>query len=115
MKIRATVADDVELYDLVTFNEGSNVWVKAASHVGLIGSIIGIDEGSTEAIIDLNGELKAYTSRVVTPNGGCLSVENGRVFVDNNTGSSHRFIFPYAGDLDQDGNIVAGSLVNIII
>ena len=115
MKIRATIATGVTLYDLVFFDEVTNEWVKATSHEGLIGCIIGLDEGSTEAIIDLNGELQAYTSRVISPHGGSLNVENGRVFVDNNTGSSHRFILPYSGDLNSDGNIPSGSIVNIII
>ena len=115
MKIRATVATGVALYDLVSFDGVTNEWVKATSHEGLIGSIIGLDEGSTEAIIELNGELQAYTSRVIAPHGGPLNVENGRVFGDNSTGSSHRCIFPYTGDLNEDGNIAVGSIVNIII
>lgn len=115
MKIRATISPDVLLYDLVSFNNSSNKWTKASSHTGVIGSIIGIDEGATEAIISLNGELKARTSQIITPQGGCLNVENGQVFIDNASGSMHRLVFPYSGDLDEDGNVPAGSLVNILI
>lgn len=115
MKIRAAISPDVLLYDLVSFDNSLNKWTKASSHTGVIGSIIGIDAGATEAIISLNGELKAHTSQIITPQGGCLNVENGRVSVDNTTGSAHRLVLPYSGDLDEDGNVPVGSLVNILI
>lgn len=115
MVIRAAVATGVALHDLVSFDETNNQWVKASSHLGLLGSIIGIDEGATEAIINLNGEFQAHTSRIIAPHGGRLNVENGRVFVDNTSGSAHRLVFPYSGDLDDDGNIPSGTLVNVII
>lgn len=115
MKIRAAVSASVTLYDLVSFNDTSNQWEKASTHVGLIGSIIGIDQGATEAIISLNGNLQAYTSRAISPNGGQLNIENGQVFIDNTSGSMHRLVFPYSGDLDDNGNVPSGSLVNIVI
>lgn len=115
MIIRAAVAAGVALHDLVSFDEVANQWVKASSHIGMIGSIIGIDDGATEAIISLNGEFQAYTSRVIAPHGGRLSVENGQVFIDNDSGSTHRFIFPYSGDLDESGSVASGTLVNVLI
>jgi len=51
MKIRAAISPDVLLYDLVSFDNSLNKWTKASSHTGVIGSIIGIDAGATEAII----------------------------------------------------------------
>src|SRR6056300_1193659 len=111
MKIRAAISADVTLYDLVLFNDVSNQWIKASSHTGMIGSVIGIDVSTSEAIISLSGELKALTSRIIAPHGGLLNIENGRVFVDNTTGSMHRLVFPYTGDLDEDGNIPDGTLV----
>ena len=115
MIIRATVAAGIALHDLVSFDEANNQWIKAVSHVGMIGAIIGIDDGATEAIISLNGEFQAYTSRVITPYGGRLNVEDGRVYIDNDSGSNHRFVFPYTGDLDENGNIPSGTLVNVLI
>lgn len=115
MVIRATVATGIALHDLVSFDETNNQWIKASSHLGLLGSIIGIDEGATEAIISLNGEFRAYTSRTIAPHGGRLNVENGRVFVDDASGSTHRLVFPYSEDLDDAGNVPSGSLVNVLI
>lgn len=116
MIIRAAVAAGVELRDLVLFDEVSSEWVKASSHTGMMGSVIGIDDGATEAIIQLNSELQAYTSRDIAPHGGRLSVENGRVYVEAESGSTHRFIFPYSGDeLNESGLVPAGTLVSVCI
>jgi len=116
MIIRAAVASGVELRDLVMFDEVSSEWIKASSHAGMIGSIIGIDDGATEAIIQLNSELQAYTSRDIMPHGGRLSVENGRVYVEAENGSMHRFVFPYSGEgLNENGLVPAGTLVSVCI
>lgn len=115
MKIRATIATGVELNDLVTHDSTSNHWVKANTHSGLLGSIIGIQADAATAIIEFNAEVTAYTASVISSNGGRLNVTNGRVYIDNVNGSQHRFIYPQVDGADAEGNITSGTQVRVLI
>jgi len=115
MKIRATIATNVQLNDLVTYDQASNQWVKSNTPLGLLGAVIGIEPDTSTAIIEFSAEVTAHTSTVIASHGGRLNVVNGRVYIDDAGGAQHRFIYPQTDNLDIDGNIAAGTQVRVLI
>jgi len=94
------VEETVEKYDIVTFDKNINKYIKANNEnfIGVVNSIF-TSENKNMASISFNGIQQVKLSRDSEIEGGFLSVENGKAYMDN---SSTRKSFIYPVNVDDD-------------
>lgn len=116
--ITVECTDNVLKGNVVAYDSTLNKWALATSTNSLLGVAIQdcfVDQDNTDrhiVAVKFQGNVQAIASRDITNQGGCLNVENGRVYIDTNDTYHCAMIMP--NFLNSNAR-VAGDLVTITL
>lgn len=97
------INESLPIGTVISYNQSTNMWGRAQDNSGLLAILASDtstlnqeDDGSYYVTAVFKGAFSAIASRNIPVSGGKVSIEQGKVFVDN-TSSLNMFILPYSG------------------
>lgn len=96
------IESNVEQYDLVTYDESTKKYKKANDEkfIGVVKSVY-VEDDRNMASLSFKGIHQVKLSRNIGVEGGFLTIENGKAYIDNSS-TRTSFIYPIMPILEKD-------------